>query len=130
MHFPVFLKTGEKTPNLTNLGAFPTLIFFSQILFLEIGRLLRATQHREGLVKKVMVRPHTSYNLSGVATGGGGVKGEVSALDSEKIAKKSGKKRNNGEEKAKIREGSFTLPLLTHRVGYATARPPVHAEGT
>ena len=57
-----------------------------------------------------------------------GCKGGQSATpDREKFAKnqeksgKIGKKRKNREEKAKNWEGSFTLPLLTDRAGYATA---------
>ena len=56
----------------------------------------------------------------------GSVKGaECPPLDSEKFAKdwekrtKSGK-RGKYREKRKNWEGSFTLPLLTDRAGYAT----------
>ena len=44
-------------------------------------------------------------------------------FDSEKFAKKSGKRENKlgkRRRKAKNREGSFTLSLLTDTVGYAT----------
>ena len=63
--------------------------------------------------------------LSGLATRGG--KGRQSATpDSEKIAKnqekegKIRKKEGKSGRKGKIRESSFTLPLLTDRAGYAT----------
>ena len=40
-----------------------------------------------------------------------------------KKREKSGKKRKNREENANMhREGSFTLPLLKDRAGYATVR--------
>ena len=65
---------------------------------------------------------------SGVATGGS--RGQSATPDSEKFAKnlekegkKSGKNREREEEsgrKGKNREGSFTLPLLIDRAGYAT----------
>ena len=66
--------------------------------------------------------------ISGVAAGGR--RGQSTTPDSEKISKigkkrgnqdKLGKKRRNLEEKAKIGKVFFTLPLLTDRVGYATA---------
>ena len=50
--------------------------------------------------------------------------------DSEKFAKKRGKSGKIGEKeqksgrKGKNREGSFTLPLLTDRDGYATVDAP------
>ena len=61
---------------------------------------------------------------SGVATGGS--RGQSTTPDSEKFAKnleKEGKNREREEEsgrKGKNREGSFTLPFLTDRAGYAT----------
>ena len=58
----------------------------------------------------------------------------LTAKNLPKIGKKRGKIRKNREERGKIgekeeksgrkgknREGSFTLPLLTDRAGYATA---------
>ena len=61
---------------------------------------------------------------SGVPTWGS--RGQSATPDSEKFAKdqeKEGKNREKEEEsgrKGKNREGSFTLPLLTDRAGYAT----------
>ena len=57
-------------------------------------------------------------NFSGVATGG--------SRGQRKFCQKSGKEGENREKEGKIaqkrknREGSFTLPLLTDRAGYAT----------
>ena len=65
---------------------------------------------------------------SGVATGGS--RGQSATPDSEKFAKnlekegknqeKSGKREEESGRKGKNLEGSFTLPLLTDRAGYAT----------
>ena len=64
---------------------------------------------------------------SGVATGG--ARGQSATPDREKSGKNRGKEgeiRKNREKeeksgrKGKNREGSFTLPLLTDRAGYAT----------
>ena len=63
---------------------------------------------------------------SGVATGGGGARGQSATPDSEKFAKdrkkegKIGKKEEKSGKKGKSREGSFTLPFLTDRAGYAS----------
>ena len=46
-----------------------------------------------------------------------------SGKDWEKIREESGKKRKYRELKAKIREVSFTLPLLTDRAGYPSQHP-------
>ena len=60
----------------------------------------------------------------------GGQGGQSATLNSEKFAKKSGKRekirKNRGKKeesgrKGKNQEGSFTLPLLTDRAGYATS---------
>ena len=61
----------------------------------------------------------------------GGSRGQSATPDSEKFAnnrekegKKSGKIGKKEEEsgrKGKHRDGSFTLPLLTDRAGYATS---------
>ena len=68
--------------------------------------------------------------VSGIATGGGGVRGQSATPGSEKIAKNGEKGRKSGKigekedklgRKGKNREGSSTLPLLTDRAGYATA---------
>ena len=73
---------------------------------------------------------------SGVATGGGG-KGHSAPLDREKFAKNCEKEGVNQEiagkrgkklGKRKNRKGSFTLPLLTDRAGYATGHRPVFSE--
>ena len=70
--------------------------------------------------------------VSGVATGGQG--GRVPPLTAKilpKIGKKRGKSGKIGKKEAKSgrkgqnREGSFTLPLLTDRAGYATAGNPI-----
>ena len=61
---------------------------------------------------------------SGVATWGGGYVGQSATPDNEKIAKireKEGKNQEKSGKKEESREGSFTLPLLTDRAGYATA---------
>ena len=50
--------------------------------------------------------------------------GQSATPDSKKIAKKEEKRGKNQEKlgrKGKNQEGSFTLPLLTERAGYATA---------
>ena len=56
--------------------------------------------------------------------------GQSATPNSEKFAKKSGKRekirKNRGKKeesgrKGKNQEGSFTLPLLTDRAGYATS---------
>ena len=70
-------------------------------------------------------------NSSGVATVGerGGREPPLTAKNLPKIRKKrekSGKKRKNREEKAKIGKVFFTLPLLTDRAGYATGQLPGH----
>ena len=65
---------------------------------------------------------------SGVATGGarGSRVQPLIAKNLPKIGKKRGKIRKNQKKeeksgrKGKNREGSFTLPLLTDRAGYAT----------
>ena len=64
-------------------------------------------------------------------SGKGGKGGQSATPDSEKSAKnreksgkyqeKEGKKEEKSGRKGKNREGSFTLPLLTNRAGYATA---------
>ena len=56
---------------------------------------------------------------------GGGARGQSVPLDSEKDAKNRKKEGNIGKKKKSGRkgknlEGSFTLPLLTDRAGYAT----------
>ena len=51
--------------------------------------------------------------------------GQSATHDSKKFAKnqeKSEKKRKKSGRKGKNWEGSFTLPLLTDRAGYATAQ--------
>ena len=54
--------------------------------------------------------------------------GQSATPDSEKFAKnreklgKIGKTEEKSGRKGKNREGSFTLPLLTDRAGYATGR--------
>ena len=66
-----------------------------------------------------------------------GVRGQSAPLDSKKTCKKSGKRGKHWEgegknwekeeksgRKGKNQEGSFTLPLLTDRAGYATAGVP------
>ena len=59
--------------------------------------------------------------LSGVATGGkGGQSAPLTAKKLPTIRKKREKIRKN-REKEENREGSFTLPLLADRAGYATA---------
>ena len=56
--------------------------------------------------------------------------GQNAPLDSEKFAKNQEKQgENRGKEeklggKGKNREGSYTLPLLTDRAGYATVAKP------
>ena len=63
-------------------------------------------------------------NVSGVASIG--ARGQRAPLNSEKIVKnrekreKSGKREGKSGRKGQNREGSFTLPLLTNRAGYAT----------
>ena len=62
---------------------------------------------------------------SGVATGGGqgGSLPPLTAKNLLKIRKKSGKigeKEEKSGRKGRNQEGSFTLPLLTDRAGYAT----------
>ena len=67
---------------------------------------------------------NTPCSNSGVATGEQG--GQSVTADNEKFAKgrekegKIGKKEEKSRRKGKNREGSFTLPLLTDRDGYAT----------
>ena len=69
---------------------------------------------------------------NGIAIGGQG--GAEYPPDSEKFAKnweKEGKNQEKEEKsgrKGKNREGSFTLPLLTDRAGYATDTPPVEPQ--
>ena len=64
--------------------------------------------------------------VSGVATGG--LRGQSAPLTAKKIAKNREKEGENEEKEGKIekkrtnRQGSFTLPLLTDRAGYATAK--------
>ena len=57
-----------------------------------------------------------------------GVKGgrvpPLTAKNLPKIRKKRGKKEDKSGRKGKNQEGSFTLPLLTERTGYATAPAP------
>ena len=75
---------------------------------------------------------HFQYKTSGV----GGVKGgrvpPLTAKNLPKIGKKrensekSGKKEEKSRRKDKNREGSFTLPLLTDRAGYATVSNVVY----
>ena len=69
----------------------------------------------------------TILDYSGVANGG---QGEAECppppFDSEKFAKNSEtreKIRKMREKEGKNQEGSFTLPLLTNRAGYAAAGP-------
>ena len=63
----------------------------------------------------------------------GGQGGQSAIPDSEKFAKnreksgKIGKKEGKSGRKGKNQEGSFTLPLLTDRAGYATGMQPVSA---
>ena len=69
--------------------------------------------------------------LSTVVWPRGGQGGRVPPLTAKNLLKKSGKRRekirkNRGkkeesERKGKNQEGSFTLPLLTDRAGYATS---------
>ena len=74
------------------------------------------------------------HKNSDVATEGGGVQGDrvpPLPLTAKKNAKNRGKEGENQEKadikegkigkKRKNREGSFILPLLTDRTGYATA---------
>ena len=65
----------------------------------------------------------------------GGTEGQSATPDSEKFAKnrekeeKIRKKEEKSGRKGKNREGSFTLPLLTDRAGYAT-RLLTHPSGS
>ena len=70
---------------------------------------------------------HSHWGGQGIATGGvKGASAPLTAKNLPKIRKKREKIRKKREKERKIGkgenwEGSFTLPLLTERAGYATA---------
>ena len=83
----------------------------------------------------IFLKPNTDIRpVSGIATGGGGGGGGVRGVsrgksatpDSEKFAKNQEKQGENWEKEEKLGrkgknwKGSFTLPLLTDRAGYAS----------
>ena len=78
-----------------------------------------------------ILQPYLTLNItmvsSGIATGGS--RGAECYPSQQKICQKSGKRGKKQEKfgkeeksgrKGKNQEGSFTLPLLTDRAGYAT----------
>ena len=73
----------------------------------------------------VLKKLKLSLECSGLAMGGQGDR--VPSLTAKNLPKIGGKKGKNQKKVGKIgkkrnnREGSFTLPLLTDRAGYATA---------
>ena len=77
-------------------------------------------------VLKIVLNPRLSLIVSGVASIGA-VPPLTAKKKWSKIGKKRGKigkksrKRGKIRKKGQNREGSFTLPLLTNRAGYATA---------
>ena len=97
---------------------FPNLVW-CMFVFLEICLLNLLHVTTENVLKHVKCHLNV-LKSSGVATGGS--RGKSAPLDSKESPKRGenlGKVERSGR-KGKNREGSFILPLLTDRAGYAT----------